>query len=178
MVAWPAGSEWRTRRTQPKEQTMRKFTVILAAFVALGMMAGPALANHTPTIAITSPSDDATLAAGTASTTIAGSLGVGENPARVTVTVNGVQKYDSGDSIQGAWSFPLSGLQNGETYEVIATGTHSGKSGTDTITFRVATQVTTNPVVKEDCFDGGWQDYGFINQGQCVRYVVNGKDSR
>ena len=31
---------------------------------------------------------------------------------------------------------------------------------------------------KDDCKDGGWQDQGFRNQGQCIRFVETGKDSR
>lgn len=31
---------------------------------------------------------------------------------------------------------------------------------------------------RENCRDGGWQTYGFDNQGQCVRFVTTGKDSR
>lgn len=31
---------------------------------------------------------------------------------------------------------------------------------------------------KADCKDGGWEAYGFANQGQCVRFVETGKDSR
>lgn len=30
---------------------------------------------------------------------------------------------------------------------------------------------------KQDCRDG-WADYGFRNQGQCIRFVVTGQDSR
>ncbi len=30
----------------------------------------------------------------------------------------------------------------------------------------------------DDCKSGGWRDYGFENQGQCVRYAETGKDSR
>ena len=30
----------------------------------------------------------------------------------------------------------------------------------------------------DDCRDGGWADYGFRNQGQCIRFVNTGKDSR
>tara|TARA_Y100000588_G_scaffold373068_1_gene446423 strand:+ start:974 stop:1855 length:882 start_codon:yes stop_codon:yes gene_type:complete len=36
----------------------------------------------------------------------------------------------------------------------------------------------TDPETKADCKKGGWQDYGFRNQGQCVRFVQTGKDSR
>ena len=31
---------------------------------------------------------------------------------------------------------------------------------------------------RNDCMNGGWEDFGFKNQGQCVRYVNTGKDSR
>ena len=31
---------------------------------------------------------------------------------------------------------------------------------------------------KADCKDGGWEAYGFRNQGQCVRFIQTGKDSR
>lgn len=35
-----------------------------------------------------------------------------------------------------------------------------------------------DPVHRDDCKQGGWVDYGFRNQGQCVRFVQTGKDSR
>ena len=35
-----------------------------------------------------------------------------------------------------------------------------------------------DPVTKDDCKDGGWEQYGFKNQGQCVRFIETGKDSR
>ena len=35
-----------------------------------------------------------------------------------------------------------------------------------------------NPETKAECKKGGWQAYGFRNQGQCVRFVQIGKDSR
>lgn len=35
-----------------------------------------------------------------------------------------------------------------------------------------------DPLSIEDCKDGGWEEYGFRNQGQCIRYVNTGKDSR
>jgi len=34
------------------------------------------------------------------------------------------------------------------------------------------------PITKADCKRGGWSDYGFRNQGQCIRYVNTGRDSR
>lgn len=35
-----------------------------------------------------------------------------------------------------------------------------------------------NPAGKDSCRNGGWQAFGFANQGQCVRFVETGKDSR
>ncbi|MEO8578227.1 MAG: hypothetical protein ABI556_16060 [Gemmatimonadales bacterium] len=34
------------------------------------------------------------------------------------------------------------------------------------------------PVTKDDCKQGGWADFGFRNQGQCIRFVETGMDSR
>jgi hypothetical protein len=34
------------------------------------------------------------------------------------------------------------------------------------------------PTTKDDCKGGGWDQYGFRNQGQCVRFIETGKDSR
>ena len=31
---------------------------------------------------------------------------------------------------------------------------------------------------KDDCHDGGWEAFGFSNQGQCIRFVASGTDSR
>jgi hypothetical protein len=41
--------------------------------------------------------------------------------------------------------------------------THTGSSGTTTVTVR--------PTSKADCRHGGWQNYGFQNQGQCFQFV-------
>ena len=36
----------------------------------------------------------------------------------------------------------------------------------------------SDPLTKDQCKDGGWETFGFSNQGQCVRFVETGKDSR
>jgi len=35
-----------------------------------------------------------------------------------------------------------------------------------------------NPTTKEECKKGGWEQFGFKNQGQCVRFIETRKDSR
>jgi len=39
-------------------------------------------------------------------------------------------------------------------------------------------QVADAPETKMDCKKGGWEAFGFRNQGQCIRFVNTGKDSR
>lgn len=34
------------------------------------------------------------------------------------------------------------------------------------------------PTTQDECKKGGWENYGFKNQGQCVRFIETGKDSR
>lgn len=51
----------------------------------------------------------------------------------------------------------------------------------DGVTFNGTTydfELTNNPEVKDDCKKDGWMDYGFRNQGQCIRFVNTGQDSR
>ena len=38
--------------------------------------------------------------------------------------------------------------------------------------------ISLDPVTKDDCMKGGWEAYGFQNQGQCIQFVNTGKDSR
>jgi len=38
--------------------------------------------------------------------------------------------------------------------------------------------IDNDPDDKDACKKDGWEDYGFRNQGQCVRFVETGKDSR
>ena len=45
----------------------------------------------------------------------------------------------------------------------------------DNIDFEIP---AAGPVTKDDCKKGGWEEFGFRNQGQCVRFIETGKDSR
>jgi hypothetical protein len=42
----------------------------------------------------------------------------------------------------------------------------------------VAFDVLPDAGAKADCKEGGWAEFGFRNQGQCIRFVNTGKDSR
>ncbi|MFH5831223.1 hypothetical protein ACG2F4_06010 [Halalkalibaculum sp. DA3122] len=39
-------------------------------------------------------------------------------------------------------------------------------------------EIAVNPETRQECMKGGWEEFGFKNQGQCIRYVNTGKDSR
>jgi hypothetical protein len=43
---------------------------------------------------------------------------------------------------------------------------------------RILVPYPDSPTNKEQCQRDGWRAFGFANQGQCVRYVETGKDSR
>lgn len=83
---------------------------------------------------------------------------------------------------------------------VLATFTTDGLAGFETFTFEGFTELTAlswvqvapfhqfdnialdpvdlQPQTKDDCRNGGWDEFGFRNQGQCVRFVETAKDSR
>lgn len=39
-------------------------------------------------------------------------------------------------------------------------------------------EVLPDARTRAGCVDGGWEAFGFANQGQCVRFLQTGKDSR
>jgi len=60
-------------------------------------------------------------------------------------------------------------------YDISLTAFH-GKKKVASTTIQV---LVGNPLYDAgQCKKGGWADFGFKNQGQCVRYVKTGKDSR
>jgi len=38
--------------------------------------------------------------------------------------------------------------------------------------------IANDPLTKTDCMEDGWEAFDFKNQGQCVRFVETGQDSR
>ncbi|WP_370327690.1 hypothetical protein [Euzebya sp.] len=59
------------------------------------------------------------------------------------------------------------------------------KSGSEQTAYILREDITVNtncepdvPETKDDCKKGGWEEYGFRNQGQCIRFVNTGQDSR
>lgn len=106
--------------------------------------------------------------------------------------------YQPGDEIRNETG--LSHSEGNETYTM--THTLTVPSGTPTGAYDLTVKVEENwppdsstwgfsqtrskagvvvirdPDSKADCKNGGWQKYGFRNQGQCIRFVNTGQDSR
>lgn len=89
---------------------------------------------------------------------------------------------------------PCEGRKIGPSYNVTNVGPNSTTQVTVEAAHKVEAQVVLGPEqsyftcwktfypeqpeMKGDCKGGGWDDYHFRNQGQCIRYVNTGKDSR
>lgn len=96
-----------------------------------------------------------------------------------TVTADGASTTTDADG-----HYTIANLEPG-TYAVVAEAdgyraeTEEGVEVTEgqatTVDF---TLQATDPTTADDCKDGGWQGYEFRNQGQCVRFVKTGQDSR
>lgn len=69
-------------------------------------------------------------------------------------------------------------LPAGATGWVLNALTPSGDVWFDDLTYSGPPPVTNDPTTKDQCKKGGFADFGFRNQGQCIRFVETGKDSR
>jgi len=70
----------------------------------------------------------------------------------------------------------ISGLEAGDN---VISLTSDRDDGTETVTITCEEDPTPeDPETIQDCQGGGWQDYGFANQGQCIHFVNTGEDSR
>ena len=58
------------------------------------------------------------------------------------------------------------------------TNTASAGSSTGSVTFTVEGCVPTTPTTKEQCKKGGYEEFGFKNQGQCVAFVERGPKNK
>ncbi|HVM14632.1 MAG TPA: hypothetical protein VM287_09910 [Egibacteraceae bacterium] len=104
-----------------------------------------------------------------------------------SITVNAVRMEPLTGPLQG--TMILGQVVCGVTTQPLPPTTTTTEAPTTTVapttTTTVAPTTTTTvppggaaPQSREDCKDGGWEDYGFRNQGQCMRYVNTGQDSR
>jgi hypothetical protein len=97
-------------------------------------------------------------------------------------TMNGVNEGSIGGNV------PSTGARTG----ILQPGSYSFDGGTSVfgrnggfsatgsaeIAIRLTPTTPHDPALKDDCLNGGWQQFGFSNPGQCVRFVASGHDSR
>jgi hypothetical protein len=82
------------------------------------------------------------------------------------------------------FSITYTGLSSGSVYNLSGVIAQDGSvtgtvdSNCQTFTMPAGSLVVANPETSLECKKGGWENYGFKNQGQCVRYVETEKDSR
>lgn len=96
---------------------------------------------------------------------------VGVTPELIAYDASGAVLGSGGAATPNAW----------ETFGVTATGIdHIGLRSGQGMNYwdNLTIDYVVDPVTKDDCKNGGWESYGFRNQGQCVRFVETGKDSR
>lgn len=84
--------------------------------------------------------------------------------------------WSVGDPMLTARQAPHIATGNGSIYVSAGYGTTGSVNVNET--FEPTPPPPSQPTTKEQCLKGGWQGFGFSNQGQCVRYVQTGKDSR
>lgn len=93
----------------------------------------------------------------------------------------GSDAYMTWSDLTAAYPDAVVGWQIG-----IAAGTWPNKDFhgyTDLLTVGVDGETTVHnfapfTISKDTCKDDGWREHGFRNQGQCIRYVTTGEDSR
>ncbi|MFC1525818.1 IPTL-CTERM sorting domain-containing protein [Candidatus Latescibacterota bacterium] len=66
---------------------------------------------------------------------------------------------------------------DGTTYASAGNGGPAGAQGGDG-SIEITYLAIVDPTSIDECKDGGWQDFDFRNQGQCIRFVNTKKDSR
>ena len=83
---------------------------------------------------------------------------------------------------QGPWQFNDACVQGGPllctTRRAYAFSTTATSAASLFDSGMIMKFLSGDPQTKDDCKNGGWEQYGFRNQGQCVRFVETGKDSR
>lgn len=90
----------------------------------------------------------------------------------------GERGYDSplwngfGDT---TFSADVSTYGNNNGYGFVLAGSNDLNPFTNWHEFEVE---ACQPVSQNECKQGGWMDFGFRNQGQCIRFVNTGQDSR
>lgn len=101
---------------------------------------------------------------------VTNSIGTTTTPLINAGPVNCCTSPSSGFSYTGSVTLTI---EEGDTFGFRLGGSHFDATNRLSGTFTVDL-----PLAKDECKIGGWEAFGFKNQGQCVRYIETGKDSR
>lgn len=90
-----------------------------------------------------------------------------------------LEVIDESDALLGTWvlsdpSDDIATVVGGNRYTWFATMQVDSMAFDNTMKY----DIVNEPTEKSECMDDGWMDFGFKNQGQCVRFVETGQDSR
>lgn len=89
-----------------------------------------------------------------------------------STTTDGDGAYEIADLDPGGYDVTA----EADGYEpATQTGVMVEENATTTADFALE---VADPQTRTDCMDDGWMDFGFENQGRCIRFVETGKDSR
>ena len=97
-------------------------------------------------------------------------------------TLNGVNEGSIGGNVPSSGS--RTGILQPGSYgfdggiSVFGRNVGFSANGSGEIAIRLTPTTPHDPVARSDCMNGGWQLFGFRSQGQCVRFVASGHDSR
>jgi hypothetical protein len=80
--------------------------------------------------------------------------------------------------VRNPWLFRLPVLFLVAFVAASCTDTDALLAPTDVDPLAAVTTVYSDPETRDDCMKGGWESYGFNNQGLCIQFVNTGKDSR
>ena len=95
-------------------------------------------------------------------------LPAGNSPLGIAITSDGRSLYaaNAGDSTVSQYAVGAGGLLAPRSPATVPTGANPVQIA--------LTPVRRVPTSKEQCKNGGWRQFGFKNQGQCVSFVIPG----
>jgi len=116
----------------------------------------------------------------TASLTAGPFFGQSVETETVSWRVWGGDERDYDDPLWNGYGEPGFGAEIGDYADEVGTFAWviAGTGDPNPFTNWNEVEVDTCAITKEMCKDGGYADFGFRNQGQCIQFVNTGRDSR
>lgn len=110
-----------------------------------------------------------------------GTFGFELEPNPFTIETYTVEFFSNGGTVlEGSVTRDVDGFHGARLFAATTTGGAIDQvEVTGTADFAIArVRYRPDPTSKDECKKGGWQQFGFSNQGLCIQFVNTGKDSR